>query len=844
VKTERNRYRIAILVAFGVLMLVLTLMVTNLFAQLRNLSVADNENMQWTISQLDTEFANLHARLSEELLAKRRNPVEVQLRVDIALSRLSILNSGRAAELFAGSESAAERLARANAYARQVVEISDRPGPLTDAQIEDLLSLTKNIRPDVRQISVIGLGRGADAAQQRRADFSRQLIRTAGIAIALLVLMGGLLAVLDRLLERAARRDSALLASSRQLASTVAASLDAIVTADGSGKITGFNAAAEEVFGWRRDEILGQTIEETFLPPTVFGAEKDKMSRFLDVETSRFVDVGRIELSARRKTGEEFPVELNITTAEDHAGTKFIAYIRDISERKINERKLIEARDRAERTDKAKSQFLAVMSHEMRTPLNGILGVLDLLKTTALTSRQQRYAKIATASSEILLEHINEALDITRIETGALHLTPQDFDLGELVANLVDVLEPLAREKSLQLSLNIEDGMRGCFHGDNNRIRQILTNLIGNAIKFTDEGHITLSVTGIHGPVLSSLRFDVADTGAGIAPEHQEQVFEDFVALAHGDERQSRGDGLGLSISRKIARQMGGDISLESARGQGSTFSLTVPLQRRAAIAGRGTEASDTGILPTCDVLIVEDNAINRSVLADMLTAKGHRVAEAVNGLDGLEKAAMQRFDIIFMDISMPVMDGIQATRELRLSTGPNAHTHIVGLTAHGREEYRDAAKDAGMNRFYNKPIRLESLEGIVADLTASDMGLRAANAPKDVIQELMDSLGAEALAGVGARFFDELAAFAAAARMGQYEGKPEALAEAAHKIKGAASMLGQTALFEPLEVLEAEARAGDVKELERRIAEIEALGATCQEAFEHALKGQDAMAS
>lgn len=831
-KTGRNRYRIAILAGVGLLTLVLALMVTNLFTQLRNLSVADNENMQWTISQLDTEFANLQALMSEELLSQERDPATVQLRVDIVLSRLSILNSGRAAVLFAGNAEVAERLKQVNTYAARAIEISDRPGPLTDEDVTELQQLTKAVRPDVRRISVIGLSRSAAGSERRRAEFSRQLTRTGGIAIALMVMMAVLLAVLDRLLGRAARRDQELLASSKQLSSTVSASLDAIVTADSQGRIIGFNAAAEAVFGWDRDDILGQTMETTFIPHRMREAHHHGMTRFLETNQTRLTDAGRVEMAALRKTGEEFPVELNITTARDDSGTIFIAYIRDISERKINERGLIEARDRAERTDKAKSQFLTVMSHEMRTPLNGILGVLDLLKTTALNGRQQRYAEIATASSEILLEHINEALDITRIEAGALHLTPQEFDLGELVTNLVDVLEPLAREKNLRLQLDMEDAMRVGFHGDSNRIRQILTNLIGNAIKFTDEGGITLTVTGIHGPDRSSLRFDVTDTGAGIAAEHQQQVFEDFVALAHGEGRQSRGDGLGLSISRKIAQQMGGDISLTSAVGQGSTFSLTVALPRQAGLSAIERHDPPLQTLPRCNVLIVEDNSINRSVLADMLTDKGHQISEAVNGQDCLEKAASQRFDIIFMDISMPLMDGIEATRALRAGDGPNAATHIVGLTAHGREEYRAAAEAAGMNRFYTKPIRLDSVEGIVAEVAFPSVMRPTKGPAPDALSELLNGLGPQKAHDVGTQFFAEVTALIADTRAGTFAHAARDLADAVHKVKGAADMLGQDALAGSLDVLEQQARAGDAAQLAAQLDTLEAVAASSHQAF------------
>ncbi len=833
-KTGLNGYRVAILAGFGLLVLLLGLMTTNLLSQLRDLSTAAGDNTQWSISQLDTEFANLNATLSDQLAKGDLSDEEVQLRIDIALSRLDIINSGRVRGVFGESKEAKTLITPLNAFADAAIAISDKPGPLTSSALRELRGIVQEVRPNVRKIALLGVSLEAEQSQQRRTVFAQQLARTGGIAIALLVLMGGLMLLLDRLLRRAARRDAELLTSSKLLTSTVAASLDAIVTADDSGKIVGFNASAEDVFGWAREEIIGLTMEDTFIPHRMRDAHHNGMNRYLKTGTPRVVDGGRVELAALRKSGEEFPVELNITSIEYDEGTKFIAYIRDISERKINEQKLIDARDRAERTDKAKSQFLTVMSHEMRTPLNGILGVLDLLKTTQLTPKQERYAQIATASSEILLEHTNEALDITRIETGTLQLTPQNFDLPELVRSLVDVLEPLAREKQLGLTLKIEEQVRMGFYADSNRVRQILTNLIGNAIKFTEDGRIGLKVSGIHGPVVSSVTFAVTDTGAGIALEHQEQVFEDFVALAHGEGRQTRGDGLGLSISRKIARQMGGDINLMSEVGTGSTFTLTVPMQRREEVPQADARVTDTRTedRKSLTLLVVEDNNINRKVLGDMLEGMGHTVVEAVDGEDCLKKADSMPFDIIFMDISMPVMDGIEATRTLRADDGPNAQTHIIGLTAHGREEYREEAEQAGMDRFHTKPIRLDALYSIIAEVSALVHAPLGAAAPSDALRELSQALGQDKVSEIGERFFGELDIFFAQVRQGEFKDDTPALAEASHKVKGAAALLGQHDLEGPLADLERSARAGDLSALASRIEALEGIAKSTRAGF------------
>lgn len=812
-KPELNRYRLLVLAGICLLIILFAIMVSNLLSQVRDLSSADEDNIQWSISQLDIEFANLDTILTEQAATQKSFSDQVQLRADIALSRLNVVNSGRAREIFGDSTEAADLIEPINAFADDAVEILDSTDPLDETKLLELKSLVRDVRPFVRELALLGVRLGAERSEDRRAELASQLSRTGGIAIGLLILMALLMLFLDRLLQRSARRDAALSASSKQLTSTVAASLDAIVTADSAGRIIDFNASAERVFGWGRDEIVGLTMDDTFIPHRMRDAHHNGMKRYLETGMPRVVDAGRVELSALRKSGEEFPVELNITTTHSGDDITFIAYIRDISERKITEQKLIDARDRAERTDKAKSQFMTVMSHEMRTPLNGILGVLDLLKTTRLNDQQARYTRIATSSSEILLEHVNEALDITRIETGNLQLNSEAFDLTELMQALVDLFEPLADEKNLAIKLDIDPTMQGPYHGDSGRIRQILTNLIGNAIKFTEVGEITLRVDGIHGSEASSLRFEVIDTGIGIPAEKHEQVFEDFIALASSEGRQARGDGLGLSISRRIARAMGGDVSLKSVEGAGSVFILTLSLRRTEPVTRVGSDnlAKNAKQAPSCNILIVEDNSINRSVLGDMLTAMGHKVHEAVNGEDCLQKAKNEAFDIILMDISMPVMDGIEATQRLRHGNGINAGTHIVGLTAHGREEFRERSVSAGMDRFHTKPIRLEALQNIVAEVTSKHLSKPDTAHFPEALSEMIDLLGSAKVANIAEKFLSEIAEFTADLRVASDPLDTLAFAEAAHRVKGAASLLGQIELHDALEKLELDARDGNL---------------------------------
>ena len=390
--------------------------------------------------------------------------------------------------------------------------------------------------------------------------------------------------------------------------------------------------------------------------------------------------------------------------------------MRDISDRKISEQKLVDARDRAEKADRAKSQFLSVMSHEMRTPLNGILGVLELLKTTKTTKKQNDYLDVATASSEILMEHVNEALDVTRIETGEMSINETEFSLVAVINNITGILKPLASEKGLTLKTEIDDKMKGHFISDSQRIRQIVMNLVGNAIKFTNAGGVTIRLNGIHGSKTTAVRIDVEDTGVGVESELYNKIFEDFFTLDPQGERPVRGDGLGLPISRRISRLLGGDISVKSQIGKGSTFTLKLDIERSTATPQMSTDKSALDVRPdrSLRALIIEDNAVNRAVLSDMLQSLGHSVVLAHDGEEGVEAANKELFDIIFMDISMPNMNGLEATQEIRSGHGLNRNTHILGLTAFGRNEFNDSAEKAGMNDLQTKPIRLATLRQIL----------------------------------------------------------------------------------------------------------------------------------
>ena len=832
---ELKGYRFVVLVGLGLLTILLALMVSKLFSDLQDLSVSEGTTQtRWHSSEFEIQVADLDSILTENIANVDLQRDAIRQKINIVLSRLFVLkNNPYLLNFWQNPGLGASGLIPLFQFETRAIAIADKPAQITPSDLLDLRDILRKARPVVRKISLRGVELAAAQSTKRRTKFARQLTWTGGFAIGFLIMLASLLLLMDLMLLSAMRRAAALTASSRQLAATVAGSLDAIVIADSFSKIIEYNASAEGVFGWTSKEIIGRTMEDIFLPEGLRDAYKNAMNQPLLQDRSEAIYPTRFELSGRRKNGEEFPVELNMTFVKRNDDAIFMAYIRDVSDRKITEKALIEARDRAESADKAKSQFLAVMSHEMRTPLAGIVGIMDLLKTTKLSQKQDRYIQIATSSSTVLLDHINEALNITRIDVGKLELSSQEFNLPDLAETLVEVLEPLSNQKNLDLRLQLANNIESNFMGDSHRIRQILTNLLGNAIKFTDQGNINFSITGSDGPETSFVHFIISDTGLGIAPENHQKIFEEFVAITQGDQSQVRGDGLGLHISRKIARLMGGDIMVKSDIGKGAEFTLSLPLERVRKIDGKVAKLASFPHKENqnLSILVVEDNNVNREVLGDMLKGLGHSVSRATNGVEALDCANIQSFDIIFMDINMPVMDGIETTHRIRADSKLNSKACIVGLTAHGSDEFGEEAQQAGMDNFFTKPIRLEALRKIISDIVSNDQ-FAVIDEFSPVLTELFETLGREKVLRIGEKFFEELDVFIQQSIDGVFAEDHVALVEATHKMKGAAVLLGQNVLETPLDQLECHTLEGDVTDLTNSIQSLRNIAQQSKAAF------------
>ncbi len=487
---------------------------------------------------------------------------------------------------------------------------------------------------------------------------------------------------------------------------------DGLITINSQGIIEVFNSSCQKIFGYDQDEVIGQNI--SLLVPNEHAIKHNGyLNNYLETNESIIVGTGR-EVEACCKDGRTIPIEICVTKIELEGEILFTAVLRDITERKKNELEIKRAKEEAIEASQAKSAFLANMSHEIRTPMNGIIGTAKILEQTHLNDKQKKYLNIISSSGKSLLQIINDILDFSKIESGHFEIINETFHLKNSIEEQAALLQPLVTEKGLKYALEIASDLPDHIIGDEVRVNQILTNLIGNAIKFTKEGEICIRAEKDD----DHIKFTVSDTGIGIAKEHHDKVFQSFEQISEGRKvSKSSGTGLGLSICKYLTEAMGGTTGFESALGKGSHFWFTTPIKLPSdeEVTNLNRESDnnsfDTTLYPK-EILVVEDMATNQFIITEILEDFGCTVDLANNGAEGVKMVQEKTYELLLMDCNMPVMDGFEATgqiRKLGFDTLP-----IVALTANALQGDREKCLDAGMSDFLSKPIMPDDVEEVL----------------------------------------------------------------------------------------------------------------------------------
>jgi len=809
-----DRLALVVLSAFAAFcMLAAALVTAQVLARLDEYGSASRDNLQWTLSQLEVEQVRFRLALARLDPDDPATLTHLRRRFDLLYSRAMTLQRGDAYRQIVEEGQMQEEMREIAALLSQMVEIIDGSDEALLAGRTRLDAHAARMTGPVRAIATGAITVDARRSDAERAELTAQIVTLTVLILLMVAALFTLLVMLWRLYRSHLRRAEESRRTSHRLATILNTSQDAVLVTDGAGRVRETNTHARALFELPSPGS-GEIRVETLISEGV-GTDRTPMLGARLMAACNAGPYRSDSLTGHSMGGRSFAVELSADVALRQDAPVCICFVRDISARRAVEAEIASARDRALAGERAKARFLGMISHEMRTPLNGMLGALDLLDETGLTPEQEGFARIMRASGKLLLTQITDALDIVQAEAGKLRLQRIKVDLDQLLHDLIESQRAAAAARGNHLRLLTPETGLGHVEGDPDRLNQVLLNLLSNAIKFTQDGEITLEATRDH--AAGRVEFQVSDTGVGISQVDLPHVFDDFMRVEQPGDEQPEGTGLGLGIARQLVALMGGRIGAESELGEGSLFWVRLPLPGSAGPGSARPPRAQT-VAPQAGparVLLVEDNPTNRLVIETMLSRDGHAVTLACDGVEGVEAARAAAYDLILMDINMPRMDGIEATRAIRAGGGPCAGARIVALTAFADGERAQTLIAAGLDDFKSKPLSREALRAILAgdgDAPQITAGGSCPGPPcldHACLDQLRATLPEARFSEILQRFETEASRLIATLDEGRTA--PDAdLAARVHRLAGSAAICGAPALHAGLAEAEAALRAGD----------------------------------
>ena len=855
--SSRRLLRYGILLALAVVVVAANLVLfRQIDVQLQRSYTADTDSTPWVLAQVEVDFLRYIAALQDARIMRNDAKAleEVRLQFDLLYSRVTVVKRHtRIVHLDFLKQPDWLALAGPGGFIERSLPFIDGDDPALVQAIPRLLNEARIMARNIRSDIVKSMHDSLEIVETQRGELRASLQVFSAVSLGLLGVMSALMVTIYLQGRSRETHRKELAQAVYNLRMTIDSSLEAAVILDHEGRVIGCNRAGAEMFGWEESGRLVRYLSDV-LRDTKRGTQGlDDVTRACVVGQDG--EQGRITLTGYRPSGEPFPVEVSIARARSAIGLPIaIAFLRDISERVEREESLRQARNAAQQGEEAKSRFLAMISHEMRTPLNGMLSAVELLTaSTRLDQKQSRLVGIIENCGRTTLEQVNNVLELTRLRSseGRSYLD-SDFETKDLLENIATQFESDAEKRGNQIIIRTTGAEPPRLRGQRQLLSRVLSNIMSNAVKFTENGLITLALDTQPGndPSSYALRLSVTDTGVGIADGDRDRIFRAFETLDTSYARLQDGSGLGLGLAKLAAEAMGGRITVSSRPGEGSTFAVFLTMPAAPAPEHR------PGRLRPLSLLVVEDNPVNRELLVELLRLNGHRVSQAQDGAEGVRVAESERPDAILMDVSMPVMDGLDATRAIRSGVAAR-DVPIIGVTAHADPEKRLRFIADGMTEVLSKPVDLRLLEaallkhvpGAAPDqgqeparlrlvavnpveppaaggADAADGDLYPADMPPllddEIFDDLRETLGAPYMAKMASRFVQETDEALTAMGSHAAEGDLSGAAQVAHKNAGAAASLGLKALHRLFVVYERQAKAGDGGSADKTRAMIE----------------------